>query len=124
MKIDTVQQDDHQIKLTVEVEPETLEGAKKKAGKKISGKVKVPGFRPGKAPYSVVLRQVGEAAILEEALDILLQDIYPSIIEEAKIEPYGPGSLQNVVTMEPPTFEFMVPLAPEVELGDYRALRM
>lgn len=124
MKIETTPLEDHQIKLNVEIEPETLEGSKRKAAKKIAKKIKVPGFRPGKAPYSVVQRQVGDGAILEEALDILLQDIYPSIIEEAEIDPYGPGALQNIVTMEPPTFEFLIPLSPEVKLSEYREVRV
>lgn len=124
MKIETIPQEDHQIKLNVEIEPETLEGSKRKAAKKIAKKIKVPGFRPGKAPYNVVQRQVGDGAILEEALNILLQDIYPSIIEEADIDPYGPGSLQNIVSMEPPTFEFMVPLSPEVKLSEYHEVRV
>lgn len=124
MKIDTARQEDHQIKLTVEVEAPVLDGAKRRAARKIAQQVKIPGFRPGKAPYNVVLRQVGEGAVLEDALDILLDDIYPQIIAEADIDPYGPGSLENIVSMEPPIFEFMVPLAPEVKLGDYRAIRL
>lgn len=123
LKIDTEIRDDHQVKLTVEVEPDVLASAKRRAARQIAKRVKIPGFRPGKAPYNVVVKQVGEAAVLDDALDILLDDVYPQVIEEAEINPYGPGSLENIVSMEPPQFEFMVPLAPEIDLGDYRALR-
>lgn len=123
MKIDTNLLDDHQIELTVEIENEVMEKAKHKAARKISKKVKISGFRPGKAPYNVIQNQVGDGAILEEALDLLLDDLYPKIIDEAEINPYGPGSLKNVASMEPPTLEFLVPLAPEVEIGAYREIR-
>jgi trigger factor len=115
--------DDHQIKLTVEIEEETMEGMKRRAARKIARRVKIPGFRPGKAPYHVIARQVGEAAVLEEALELLVDDIYPKVIEEADVKPYGPGTLENVESMDPPVLEFIVPLDPEVDLGDYRSLR-
>ena len=124
MKIDTELREDHQVKINVEVETEALEGAKRRAAKQIAKRVKIPGFRPGKAPYNVIQKHVGDGAILEDALDILLDEIYPEIIEEADIKPYGPGSLENVASLDPPTLEFTVPLAPEVDLGDYREIRI
>jgi trigger factor len=122
LKIETQPLEDHQVKLTVEVEPESLDQAKQKAARQIARKIKIPGFRPGKAPYPVIVRQVGEEAILEEAIEILVSDIYPKIIDEAGIEPYGPGSLEKIISMEPPVLEFVVPLEAEVELGDYRSI--
>ncbi len=124
MKIETQPQDNHELKLTVEVETEVLEAAKRKAAKKIAKKVKIPGFRPGKAPYNRVLSFAGEAAVLDDAFNILIEDIYPQVLEQEEIKPYGPGSLENVVSMDPPIFEFKVPLAPEITLGDYRSVRV
>jgi trigger factor len=123
LKIEKQTLEDHQVKLTVEVEEKTFEDAKRRAAKKVSRQTKIPGFRPGRAPYNVVVRQVGEPVILEEALDMLVQEIYPKIIEEADIQPYGPGKLENVESTEPPVLEFIVPLEAEVDLGDYRAIR-
>lgn len=123
MKIETEIQEDHQAKLTVELEAEAMEEMKQRAARKIARRVRIPGFRPGKAPYQVVVRQLGEGAILEEALEMLVENIYPKIIDEADIKPYGPGSLQNVVSLEPPILEFIVPLDAEVTLGDYRSMR-
>ncbi|MBI3159755.1 MAG: trigger factor [Chloroflexi bacterium] len=124
MKIESEIQQDHQIKLSVEVEPTVLEESKRKAARRIAQRVRIPGFRPGKAPYNVIQKQVGEAAILEDAIDVLLEDVYPKILEEAGVSPYGPGSLQNIASMDPPTFEFLIPLEPAVELGDYRQIRI
>jgi trigger factor len=123
LKIEQQPLEDQQVKLTVEIEPEQLEAAKHKAARTIARKAKIPGFRPGKAPYAIVERYAGEAAILEDAIDLLIQDLYPKIIDEAGIKPYGPGKLEKIVSTEPPIFEFVVPLDAEVELPDYRGLR-
>lgn len=116
--------EDHQIQLNVEIDADPYEKAKHQAARKIAKKVKIPGFRPGKAPYNVILRHVGEGAVVEDAVDILIEDIYPKILDEAEIQPYGPGNLQNIESLDPPTFKFIIPLAPEVELGDYKSLEI
>ena len=83
MKIEKELLDDHQIKLNVEVDADPFEKAKRQAARKIAKRVKIAGFRPGKAPYNVIVRNVGEGAIVEEAMDFLIDDIYPKVIEEA-----------------------------------------
>jgi len=123
LKIESENLEDHQIKLTVEIESDQFEASKRKAAKKIAKRVKIPGFRPGKAPYQVIQRHVGDEAIFEDSLEILVKDNYPQIIEQAEIEPYGPGNLENIVNLDPLTLEFIVPLRAEVELGDYSELR-
>ncbi len=116
--------ENHQVKLTVQLDSSKLEEAKHRAARHISEHKKIPGFRPGKAPYPIILRTIGEEAILEEALDLLVKDIYPKVIEESKVKPYGPGSLENMPKLDPLTFEFIVPLEPEVILGDYKKIRV
>jgi trigger factor len=125
LKIDQKVLDDHQVRLTVEVEAEALIAARRKAAKKIAGRVKIPGFRPGKAPYSVIEKQVGPEAIQEEAIDIVLDEVYPQVLDESGISPYGPGTLEKVTDdKEPHVYEFRVPLSPEVTLGDYKKIRV
>jgi trigger factor len=103
LKIEKQFTEDHQVRLTVELEPRNLEEARHRAARKIAQKVKIPGFRPGKAPYPVILRTVGEASILDEAMEILVNENYPKIIEESGIKPYGPGNLENIQKLDPPT---------------------
>ncbi len=124
MNIEKQPLENHQIKLTVQLEASQLEAAKQRAARHISQHKKIAGFRPGKAPYPVVLRNFGEEIILEEALDLLVKEIYPKVIEEAQIKPYGPGSLENMPKLDPLTFEFIVPLEPEVVLGEYKKIRI
>jgi len=118
------QEEDHSTKLIVEVNPEQMVDYKKKAATRISSQTKIPGFRPGKAPYDVVLRTYGEAAITETAVDIFIDKEYSNILKEADVNPGGSGTLEKIESMDPPKFIFRVPLAPTVDLGDYRSLRL
>ncbi|OIO87783.1 MAG: trigger factor [Anaerolineae bacterium CG2_30_58_95] len=124
MKIETQPRDDHQVTMTVKIEAERLEGARHRAARKISERAKIPGFRPGKAPYEVVLRHYGDAAITEDAVELLVAEIYPEALKKAKIEPAAPGKLEKVESLKPPRFIFTVPLEPTVDLGGYRAIRL
>lgn len=124
MKIEKQPLDDHQMQLTVEVEADRMDASKRRAAKQIARRGKIPGFRPGKAPYDVIVRHYGEAAIIEQAMDLLIDDIYPKILEEAEIQPGAAGSLEKIEEIDPPKLIFKVPLAPEIDLGDYRAIRL
>ena len=124
MKIEKTIEESHQAKLTVEVEPETMQTYKQRAARKISERGKIPGFRPGKAPYHMVVLNYGEQAILEQAIDLFVDAEYSNILKEADINPGGSGSLESIDSLEPPKLTFRVPLAPEVDLGDYLSVRM
>ena len=124
MKIEQTYLEDHQLEVTVEAEQDVFEKAKHLAAKEMSKGKNIPGFRPGKAPYQRVVTHFGEAAIIDHALDHFLDDVYPKIIEEIDQEPYGPGQVKEIKTLEPPTFVFYIPLQPEVKLGEYREIRL
>lgn len=123
LKIQTEFLEDHQVKVISEFESDLLQQFKQRAAKKIAQKTKIPGFRPGKAPYAIIVAQVGESAIYQEAIDLMLDDVYPKVIEEAGVKPFGPGNLESIDSEDPPIFTFVIPLEPKVSLGDYRSLR-
>jgi len=124
LKIESKELEGRQVELTVEVPDEQLQRALRSAARRLSKESKIPGFRPGKAPYEVILTKFGEETVFEEALDDLGQEIYRASIEQAELEPYAPGIFNEVVSREPLTLRFTVPLAPVIELGDYRSLRI
>ncbi len=124
MNIEKQYQEDHSAKLIVEVEQEKMDVYKRRAATKISSRSKIPGFRPGKAPYDIVLRTFGEAAVTEQALDLFIDAEYGNILKEADVNPGAAGSLESVDNLTPPKLTFSVPLAPEVDLGDYLSIRM
>ncbi len=112
------------MQLTVEVETELMESSKRRAARQLAQRGKIPGFRPGKAPYDVIVRYYGEGVIIEQAVDLLIDEIYPKVLDQAEIKPAAPGSLEKIEAVDPLKLIFKVPLAPEVDLGDYRALRL
>lgn len=123
MKINLEPRDDHQVKITAEFENSTLDKYKVKAARRIASKAKIPGFRPGKAPYDVIVRLYGEAAVEEEALELMMEDVFPEILTEAKISPAAPATLEDIQKGEAIKLTFIVPLEPTVDLGKYREVR-
>lgn len=124
MNIEKQYQEDHSVKLIVEIDQEKMDTFKRRAATKISSRSKIPGFRPGKAPYEIVVRTFGEAAITEQAVDLLIDMEYSNILKEADVNPGASGTLESVDSLTPPKFTFRIPLAPEVDLGDYHSIRM
>ncbi len=123
MNIQTEHLQDHTARFIVEIDMDRLDKSKQKAARAIAGRVNIPGFRKGKAPYRILVQYVGEANILQDAVDDLSQEIYRETIEQSEIEPYGPGSWDDFKLEPAPTFIYTVPLQPTVTLGDYRSIR-
>ncbi len=124
MKIEKTIEENHEAKLLVEVEPEKMDTYKRRAARQISQRGKIAGFRPGKAPYDMVVRTYGEQPIIEQAMDLFVDAEYSNILKEADVEPGAAGSLESIDSLEPPRLTFKVPLAPEVDLGDYHSIRI
>ena len=123
MKIETLPEENRTLTLTVEVDDERVQPALRAAARRISKDYRIPGFRPGKAPYEVVVRHYGEKALYQAAIEDLSQKVYQDVLEQEKIDPVGPGEM-DIVELKPMKLKFVVPLRPEVELGDYGALRV
>ncbi|NQS91133.1 MAG: trigger factor, partial [Chloroflexi bacterium] len=124
MNIEQTYSEDHQLEVTVEAEQDVFEKAKHLAAKELAKDKKIPGYRPGKAPYQLILNHFGEGVVIDKALDHFLDEVYPQIIEQIDGEPYGPGQVKEIKSLEPPVFIFTIPLQPEVKLGDYRTVRL
>jgi trigger factor len=124
LKIETAELEDREVELTVEVPSERLQRAMRTTARRLSHETKIPGFRPGKAPYNIVVQRFGEETVFQETLDDLGQEIYRQALDQAELEPYGPGSLNEIVSRDPLVLRYTVPLLPEVELGKYRELRL
>ncbi len=124
MKLDVQPLEDHQVKVIAEMEPAALEEFMRRAARKISRETRIPGFRPGKAPYDMVKRHVGEEALRQQAVEDLIDEYYPKILDEAQIKPGATGSLEEIVSVDPPKFSFIIPLEPTVELGGYKDIRL
>ncbi len=124
LNLQTERIENHRAQLTIEIEEDQLTSAKQKAARQISQRVRIKGFRKGKAPYRIVAQHVGEAAILEEAIDSLGEELYKQALEESEVNSYGPGAFEDFKLEPAPTFVFTVPLQPEVELNNYQDVRI
>ena len=112
-----------EVMMTVEVDEKQTDKLLKSAARRIARQVRIPGFRPGKAPYRVIVQRFGEDVIREEALDDLSKSVFEQALEQADVEPYAPAQLEDV-SWDPLMMKVRVPVAPVVDLGHYRAMRM
>ena len=112
-----------EVEFTVRPEAEQVEDARREAARRVARRVKIPGFRPGKAPYALVERTVGRELLIEEAVEILVPDLYKQILEEGGYQPYDRPTL-NILRQEPLELRIRVPLEPTVELADYCAIEV
>jgi trigger factor len=122
LKISSEPTGEREVSLTIEVEEERVNRARQRAARQVSREINIPGFRKGRAPYDVIVQRLGERVVREELVAILAEDVYREAMEQAEIVPYGPGTLVET-QFEPLVLTFSVPLAPEVDLGDYSAYR-
>ncbi|MGC9084095.1 MAG: trigger factor, partial [Anaerolineae bacterium] len=111
------------LRLTVEIPEERVQQEMRRVAREISAQVNIPGFRKGKAPYSVILQRYGEERLREQVAEDLSREFYRAALQQEGITPYGPASLEDV-QLSPMRLTFTLPLPPIVRLGDYRSLRV
>jgi len=114
---------ERQVRLQIEVDAERHARAMEEAYRRLAPRVQIRGFRPGKAPRPLIEKQLGRHRLLDEALDILLPDVYREAIDEQDLSPVANPSVE-LVSHEPLVFSATVPLQPVIDLGDYTSLRL
>lgn len=113
--------------MTVEIEPAEFQSEYARAVKRISGKARIPGFRPGKAPRGIVESMFGRQAIIGEALEHLVPNAYDRAIREESLEPIDRPEVDLAEVEgidEPVVFKATVPLRPTAELGDVETISL
>jgi trigger factor len=110
------------VVLEIELPAERLERAVGEAVRHLSRRTRVPGFRPGKAPRTVLERHLGPGAVLDDAVDHLVQDAYRQALVDKDLLPLTNADVEVVQAEEgkPLVFKATVQVRPEVELGDYK----
>jgi trigger factor len=109
------------VLLEIEVPPDRLDRAVRDAVRRLSRRTRVPGFRPGKAPRPILERVLGPSAVLDEAVETLMQSTYREAVIEQGIVPLTDAEVEVVEAVEgkPLRFKATVQVRPEVTLGDY-----
>jgi len=111
------------VALTVEVSAEEFEAAVEKAYRKQRGSIRVPGFRPGKAPRKMIENMYGSGIFYEEAVNEALPDAYSAAVKEAELDVVGYPEVELLsVSKDGCSFKATVAVYPEVTLGQYKGI--
>ena len=111
------------VALTVEVSAADFEAAVEKAYRKQRGSIRMPGFRPGKAPRKMIERMYGEAIFYEEAVNAALPDAYGAAVKEKELQVVGYPQVELLeVGKEGFSFKATVAVYPQVTLGQYKGI--
>lgn len=108
----------HHARLVVEFTPQAVERAQRRVARELSQRLHIPGFRPGKAPYGVVARFVGEETAREELVETLVHTHLQQILKQAGVKPATPPRLTEVTSWDPITVVLDVPLEPDIQLPE------
>ncbi|AZG43980.1 trigger factor [Gordonia insulae] len=112
------------VKLNVEVPFEELSGEFDRAYKSLAQQIRIPGFRPGKAPAKLIEARVGRDSILAQVVNDALPSKYSQAVDETETKAIGQPEidLAELVYGETVTFTAEVDVRPTIELPDYSTL--
>lgn len=122
LTVTTQEDEQRQLAMSIAVDEKRVMGEMKKIAKNLAKNMRVPGFRPGKAPFSVVSKRVGEESLRAQALEDMLNEVIFEAMEQEEVVPYARPSLTDM-ELSPAKIDIVVPLEPVVTLGGYRELR-
>jgi trigger factor len=119
---------DSRAEVSVEVPAEDVERAVNRAARGLAREMRMPGFRKGKAPPSLVIQRAGFGAVLEEAIREALPEWYERALLASGLATVGDPSVEVVSTPEaigePLEFKFQIGVRPPAKLGEYRGLEV
>jgi trigger factor len=113
------------LQIDFELPPERLSRAIEGAVRRLSQENRISGFRPGKAPRPVVERLLGAQAVLDNAVDWLVEDAFREVMREKEILPLTSPEVEVSQAEEgkPVLFKATVQVKPEFTLGDYEGFK-
>jgi len=112
------------VKLTIEVPFTDLTPAINKAYRDLGKQVSIPGFRKGHVPDKMIDARIGRGAVISEAVNAMLPDIYAGAIEENKLTPLGRPEIDMTKMEDGETIEFTaeVDIVPDFDLPDFSSM--
>ncbi|MCX6509254.1 MAG: trigger factor [Actinobacteria bacterium] len=114
----------NKVKLSVEVDEQEFESAVDAAFKKIAREVRIPGFRPGKAPRRVLESHIGAGAGRAQALNDALPDYYSEAVLANEVDVIAPPDIELVEGSESGNVKFdaIVEVRPVISISGYKTL--
>lgn len=123
MKLTVERLPESQLLLDIVADEKEVNEAMDRAYRTVSRQVRVPGFRPGKAPRNVIDRLYGREIYMEEAHRVVVDKLYREAVKQEEIIPVGQPSVE-ITEVEPLSFKVTVPVFPTIEVGDYQSVRV
>jgi trigger factor len=116
----------NKVKLSVEVDEQEFEKALDATFRRIAREVRVPGFRPGKAPRRLLEVRMGTEAARQEALRDALPDYYARALKENDVDAIAPPDIDITGGQEsgPVSFDAVVQVRPQLHLAGYQGLQV
>jgi len=116
----------NKVRLSIEVETEEFESAIAEAFRKIAQEVRIPGFRPGRAPRKVLEARLGADVARGQALQDAIPDYYVAAVREHGVDVIAPPEIDITAGQEdgPVVFDAVVEVRPEVVVGGYASLQV
>jgi trigger factor len=127
LKTSVTELPESRVRVQAEVPAEEVERRIQQAAKRLGGQMRIPGFRKGKVPPTVVIRRLGRDAVLDEALRSALGSWYVDAIDGAGIAPVGDPELdvgELPAQGEPLEFSIEIGVRPRAKLGTYKGLEV
>ncbi|MEN2994803.1 MAG: trigger factor [Thermodesulfovibrio sp.] len=113
-------------RIRIEIPADIVEEEIQKTLKEIQKKAKIPGFRPGKAPISIIERKFGKEAEAD-VLERLVSEYYQKAIKESNIKPLLPPVAEDAIDIkrnEPLSFDLIVEVRPEIKDLSYENIQI
>ncbi len=127
LKTSVTELPESRVRVQAEVPAEEVERRIQQAAKRLGGQMRIPGFRKGKVPPTVVIRRLGRDAVLDEALRSALGSWYVDAIDGAGIAPVGDPELdvgELPAEGQPLEFSIEIGVRPRAKLGTYKGLEI
>ncbi len=126
MKVELIKTEGNKVSFKLTVDNDKFESAIVKAYNKNKGKYNIPGFRKGKAPRKIIEANYGKGVFYSDAIDILFPEVYPSAIDELKIDPIDMPSIDIEEISKDNGLVILVDVEvkPTFELGEYKGVEV
>ena len=109
-----------QVGMTIEVPAETVDATYDRVLNRLTSKARIEGFRPGRAPRSLVEARLGPAVVREEVVELMVPEVMRQVLREGSIDPIESPDVE-VLELErgrPARLKATVSVMPEVKLGE------
>ena len=125
MKAEVANVSEVERRVTVELDAEQVTNSIDKAYKNLQKKARLPGFRPGKAPLSILEKHF-KAQIEEEVTNELVQKSFPEVMEQQNLKPVSMPKVENGVLAKGTAFSYTVAIEikPTIDVKDYTGLKI